>query len=152
MIALPNFQRAELRTVAVQAQLDMARVAIALERHRLAHGSYPQRLTELAANLPHDLTDTQPLRYRPTVDGHFQLYSLSFNRTDDGGSSATDPKAPGIGTNFDRLDWVWRQPQDPARTARRRAQSQGRNFSSFNCAASCFASAARGPGTLAIFS
>ena len=48
--------------------MDLARVAIALERYRLAHGAYPESLDVLApqfiAQLPHDIINGQPLHYR----------------------------------------------------------------------------------------
>ena len=44
----------------IQADVDLARVACALERYRLAHGSYPETLDALAPQfiekLPHDLS------------------------------------------------------------------------------------------------
>ena len=67
----------------------MARVAIALERYRLAHGEYPESLDALAPQLlkqlPHDIINGQPLHYRRTADGQFVLYSVGWNETDDGG-------------------------------------------------------------------
>ena len=69
--------------------MDLARVAIALERYRLAHGEYPESLDALApqfiAKLPHDIINGQPLHYRRTADGQFVLYSVGWNETDDGG-------------------------------------------------------------------
>jgi hypothetical protein len=63
--------------------------AIALERHRGKHGSYPQTLAALAPEflkiVPADFMDGQPLRYRVTNDGHFILYSVGLDCVDDGG-------------------------------------------------------------------
>ena len=74
-----------LRTKSV----DLARVAIALERYRLAHGEYPESLDALSPQfidkLPHDIINGQPLHYRRTSDGQFVLYSVGWNETDDGG-------------------------------------------------------------------
>ena len=64
--------------------------AIALERYRGRHGSYPQVLQELVPELlqstPIDFMDGKPLRYRLTADGHFVLYSVGLNCVDDGGT------------------------------------------------------------------
>jgi hypothetical protein len=110
-IGVPNLTRAEARMIVTQAQLDLARVAVALEQDRRARGAFPSALTDLVsatlASLPHDLTDGQPLRYRLAPDGSFVLYSLSYNRADDGGSNAHDPAAPAIGSFAQRLDWTW---------------------------------------------
>jgi hypothetical protein len=55
-----------------QSSVDLARVAIALERYRLAHGEYPKSLDALVpqfiTKLPHDIINGQPLHYRRTSD------------------------------------------------------------------------------------
>jgi hypothetical protein len=96
----------------IQSQLDLARVACALERFRLAHGSYPATLDALAPQfiekLPHDLINGQPLHYRRTDGGQFVLYSVGWDEKDDGGqifltkSGVVDQK---------KGDWVWQYPQ-----------------------------------------
>lgn len=72
-----------------QTQVDLARVAIALERYQLAHGNYPETLEALVpqfiTKLPHDVINGQPLKYRRTNDGSFILYSIGWNEKDDGG-------------------------------------------------------------------
>ncbi|MGV3533325.1 MAG: hypothetical protein ACO1QR_13230 [Chthoniobacteraceae bacterium] len=116
-IATPNLLRAEARTISVQAQVDLARTALALEQYQRSHGAYPAQLADLGptvtGTLPNDLTTGAPLRYRATPDGRFQLYSLSYNRTDDGGSTEPDSSAPQIGGLAHTLDWVWPQPTEP---------------------------------------
>ena len=79
-----------LKTFAyAQASVDLARMAIALERYRLAHGEYPESLDALAPQfmekVPHDVIGGRPLHYRRTDDGQFVLYSVGWNETDDGG-------------------------------------------------------------------
>jgi hypothetical protein len=106
------------RTLAyAQSSLDMARVAIALERYRIAHGEYPKSLDVLAPQfikeLPHDIMNGQPLHYRLESDGRFTLYSVGWNQKDDGGKVAykkTDSKNPSI--NGDEGDWVWSYPAE----------------------------------------
>ena len=63
--------------------------AIALERYRGRHGSYPRGLEELVPELlkspPADFMDGKPLRYRLTGDGHFVLYSVGLDCIDNAG-------------------------------------------------------------------
>jgi hypothetical protein len=60
-----------------QISLNLARIACALERYRLAHGHLPERLEMLApsllAQLPENASDSEPLTYRITEDGNFVL-------------------------------------------------------------------------------
>ena len=93
-----------------QSMADMARVACALERCRLAQGAYPQTLDALAprfiASLPNDVIGGQPLKYRCTDDGRFALYSVGWNGTDDGGKVFINSSPERFG-NLDKGDWVW---------------------------------------------
>ncbi len=97
-----------------QTMIDLARVAIALERHRLRYGQFPESLDALdpevrpAGGIPHDVINGEPLRYRRTDDGRFELYSVGWNQTDDGG---TPRWLGGCGApNIVEGDWVWPQP------------------------------------------
>jgi hypothetical protein len=76
-----------------QVKLDEARLACALERCRLAHGAYPTALDELApafiAEVPHDVMNGEPYRYRLQPDGTFLLYSVGWDQKDDGGVTVT---------------------------------------------------------------
>ena len=93
-----------------QTAVNLARVAIALELCRSAHGEFPESLDALAPQfmekIPHDVIGGQPLHYRRTDDGQFVLYSVGWNETDEGGAVGltTDEK------NVDNKkgDWVWR--------------------------------------------
>jgi hypothetical protein len=108
----PAISAAVMKIARIQTQLDLALVACALERYRLAHGEYPETLQALApqfiAQLPHDLINSQPLHYRRTEDGQFVLYSVGWDEKDDGGkiflskSGSIDQK---------QGDWVWQYPQ-----------------------------------------
>jgi hypothetical protein len=93
----------------IQAHVDLARVACALERYRLAHGKYPEALDTLApqfiATLPHDIINGQPLHYRREADGRFVLYSVGWNETDDGGQVALKK---GGSVDQEKGDWVWK--------------------------------------------
>ena len=96
----------------IQSQVDLARVACALERFHLAHGNYPNTLDVLAPQfiekLPNDLINGQPLHYRRREDGNFVLYSVGWNETDDGGKIVF---AKGGRVDTEKGDWVWQYPQ-----------------------------------------
>ena len=103
----------------IQSQVDLARVACALERYRLAHGDYPETLDALAplfiGKLPHDIiggqpspgsgSASQPLHYRRTDNGKFLLYSVGWNEKDDGGQVAF---AKNGSVDREQGDWVWK--------------------------------------------
>jgi hypothetical protein len=111
LFGLPNGPR---KFAWAQAAVNLARTASALERHRLAHGKYPQTLDELApqfiTKVPHDPIGGQPLHYRPTDDGQFILYSVGWNEKDDGGIVSLTKSGS---VDLDNGDWVWRYPDLP---------------------------------------
>jgi hypothetical protein len=82
----------------------LASAVAALERHRLATGSYPKKLAELAprlaATVPPDPMTGQPFGYRLETDGTFTLYGMGPNKKDDNG--VFESKIGG-----GDLDWVW---------------------------------------------
>ena len=92
-----------------QESADLARVAIALERFRLAHGEYPGLLDVLEPRfiekLPQDIINGEPLHYRRTVDGKFLLYSVGWNETDDDGQVASAKN--GV-VDITKGDWFWK--------------------------------------------
>jgi hypothetical protein len=111
-LLLPALGNAAKKFASGQAAVDLARVAIALECYRLAHGEYPGSLDVLApqfvAKLPHDIINGQPLYYRREASGQFLLFSVGWNETDDGGEvGLKESGAVDIGSG----DWVWRYPQ-----------------------------------------
>lgn len=101
------------RTVECQAAVDLARAAIALERYRLAHGSYPKSLDQLVPKFkdhaPHDIVNGCPLKYRPAPQRGFILYSVGWNETDDGGQGGLE--LPGR-SDWQRGDLVWTYPAE----------------------------------------
>jgi hypothetical protein len=119
LMTFPGVSKSVIKFAMIQADVDLARVACALERYRLAHGSYPETLDALApqfiAAVPHDLINGQPLHYRRTEDtpaqsasaasGKFVLYSVGWNETDDGGM--VGPTKNGR-TDSEKGDWVWK--------------------------------------------
>ena len=109
---LPAVAKTGARFAFGQNALDQAVTACALERHRLAHGQYPETLDALTpkylAKKPTDVIDGGPMKYRRMDGGLFVLYSVGSNETDDGGtivqasnSKRSDPQ---------RGDWLWRYP------------------------------------------
>jgi len=107
----PSLAKSVLRFAAMQTDVDLAHVACALERYRLAHGNYPEMLDALAPQfiekVPHDVINGQPLHYRPTGDGRFVLYSVGWNETDDGGKIGLTKTGR---VDSEKGDWVWEYP------------------------------------------
>jgi hypothetical protein len=107
---LPALGMACRRFAYAQVNVDLARVACALERYRLAQGDYPQALDALApryiAALPRDVINGQPLHYRRVDPKRFMLYSVGWNETDDGGRVVLR-KVDGP-VDVEKGDWVWR--------------------------------------------
>ncbi|HEU0009694.1 MAG TPA: hypothetical protein VFT34_07760 [Verrucomicrobiae bacterium] len=102
------------RAISFEAQRTLTITAIALKRHELRHGSAAATLAalvpEFLREIPRDIFDGQPLRYRPGEGGSYLLYSIGKDERDDGG----DPVPPNKGSrNFYFLfgrDWVWPMP------------------------------------------
>ncbi len=113
LMTYPAFARTVTSVARIQSALDLARVACALERYRLAHGVYPETLDVLAPRfieiIPNDIINGQPLHYRRTDDGKFVLYSVGWNEKDDGGTIASLKGGNGQ-VDFDNGDWVWQYP------------------------------------------
>jgi hypothetical protein len=120
----PAVENAVKKMAYAQSATDLARVAIALERFRLAHGEFPGSLDALVPQflekIPHDIINGEPLHYRRTDDppsqssgaasGQFVLYSVGWNETDDGGVVVFGKgETPGVDTS--KGDWVWRYPK-----------------------------------------
>lgn len=103
--SLMEFYR--IRNARIQTYVDLARVALALERFRLKHGILPQTLSglvpEFLTTVPLDVIGGVPLHYSPRPDGSgFILYSIGANGVDDGGVMNHSPEKDG--------DWVWPMP------------------------------------------
>lgn len=109
LMTLPSILKSVTRFAVAQTDVDLARTACALERYRLVHGVYPEKLDALAPEfinqLPHDIINGQPLHYRRTDDGKFVLYSIGWNEHDDDGASVFDDHGR---MNPEKGDWVWK--------------------------------------------
>ena len=112
LMLFPAIGRAVEKFALIQSSIDLARVACALERYRLAHGEYPESLDALVpqfiGKLPNDIINGQPLHYRRTDDGKFVLYSVGWNETDDGGTVVF--LEGGSAVDREKGDWVWQYP------------------------------------------
>lgn len=106
----PAIGKSGLKVANAQMALNLARVAVALERHRLAHGSHPAALNALVPayldTIPLDL-DRQPLRYQLQPDGSFVLYSIGVDLKDDNGRIGK----PDGKFSTEEGDWVWKYPE-----------------------------------------
>src|SRR5262249_8312988 len=87
-LRVPKVCDCALRFAPTQVSVALARVAIALERHRLVHRDYPDTLAALSPQfidrVPPDLINGQSLHYRREKDQRFILYSVGWNEADDG--------------------------------------------------------------------
>jgi hypothetical protein len=108
-LLLPALGNIGKKTARAQTDLNMAVIACALERYRLANGRFPEKLDALApafmSTIPHDVINGEPLKYRCADDGRFVLYSVGWNEIDDGGNPAIDRD-----TKLEK-DWVWQYPK-----------------------------------------
>lgn len=86
-----------------QIALDQARLAIALERHRLATHRYPATLGELVpthiARIPCDVNVGRPMLYEPLTNGSYVLRGLGQNRRNDATNSHSDDNLWAYPTN-----------------------------------------------------
>ena len=95
-----------------QTAVNVARIACALERYRLAHGQLPQSLdplvSEFISKLPHDVINGAALTYRLTAPDRYILYSVGWNAIDDRG--VVGVKKNGEDVAPEEGDWVWQLP------------------------------------------
>jgi hypothetical protein len=104
-VLLPAVGTAVERGVFANQQRDAALVAVALERFRRATGAYPTTLDALVptylSNVPRDIMDGEPLRYRLTDQGPI-VYSVGMDRVDNDGRQARDAD----GKPVTRQPWI----------------------------------------------
>ena len=109
LMMLPGLDKYALKVSQTQAALDQSAIVAALERYRLAEGSYPEKLAALMpkfiAKIPGDLFHDQGLVYRINEDNSFTLYSTGYNGTDDIGEFFIG----GESIDFAKGDWPWPQ-------------------------------------------
>ena len=141
-IALPVYSNLAFKFAQTQTMVDQALTACALEKYFLDHHVYPAALTALVPDylerVPNDVIDGAPMRYRLTVDGRYQLWSIGRDGRDDGGAIDWPPDRTWRRTNNgsptdqaqkfprpvrDHGDWVWQYapaetPDPPANRSR----------------------------------
>jgi hypothetical protein len=92
----------------VHTQFQQVRVACALARYRTEHAEFPSSPDKLVPafldEVPTDIMDGNPLRYRRTDTGGAAVWSIGQNRIDDGGKTAA--KA----LRYNSPDWVSELP------------------------------------------
>ena len=106
---------AERDCLATHTMLQQARLACALERFRQAKGAFPAELGALVPDylpaMPVDVCDGNPLRYRRNGDGSYDLWSIGWDRKDDGGKPLEPDPHRGSGGFMFQPDWVWHMPK-----------------------------------------
>ena len=107
-LALATFMPVARSAAYMQARIDFARLACAIERCRRATGSPPLRLADLAPEwidqIPKDVVAGSPYFYHIADNGTYVLYGKGWNARDDGGSAANANAILGPSTAD---DWVW---------------------------------------------
>lgn len=115
-LMIPAVSSIIIKAGVAQTGVQQATLACALERYRLAHGQLPEKLDALVlqfiAQLPRDVIDGQPLRYRLDGSQGFVIYSIGWNQKDDGGQQVlTKQDKPRV--DDQQGDWVWRSQPAP---------------------------------------
>jgi ABC-type transport system involved in multi-copper enzyme maturation permease subunit len=84
-----------------QTALNQARIAVALERHRLSHQNHATKLDqiipEFLATIPIDPIPCRPLLFEPGTNGNYILRGVGPNLLNDRTNSSSD-------------DWIWAYP------------------------------------------
>ena len=97
-------------TARIQTLCDLAAIACALERHRLAKGAYPDTLEELSpafmAQMPRDIVNGQPYHYHYQPQAtKFLLYGLGWAGKDEGGQRPGALGSPSL--DYRQGNWAW---------------------------------------------
>lgn len=111
---LPALSSSMDKTLRAQAAASLGMTACALERYRLAQGKYPESLKELVPAYLDAVTldplNNEPLHYRATGEGWFQLWSVGVDGKDDGGV-LQQVRTDGARLGGD-LDFPWPSPKE----------------------------------------
>jgi hypothetical protein len=106
--AMATYPPAARTAAYTQTGVDLARLACAIERHRLATGRAPETLANLAPqwidSVPRDAVTGSSYFYRSDNGDDYILYGKGWNARDDGGSSANVNVLLGPSSAD---DWVW---------------------------------------------
>jgi hypothetical protein len=100
--AFPVYGRTTSKSLQAETKVRLARIAIALERHRAVKRNYPKTLAALhprfIAALPLDPITGKDFRYEIRADDSPAIWSVGINEIDEGGR----PKK-----NTELGDWAW---------------------------------------------
>lgn len=106
--SVDRFDSIEKKFFEAHTRLEQTALSCALERYWIKNRAFPEQLDELVpqfiAEVPRDVADGKPLRYRRNPDGGYDIWSIGADRKDDGG--AFDP----IKTESEQADWIWHMP------------------------------------------
>jgi hypothetical protein len=106
-----NWKKATEDLMQFEAKKALVQVALALERHRIRHGSAPAELAKLVPEflpeLPPDPMNGQGLHYVLQADGLWTLYSVGKNGVDDGGDPRPMTPTTGSINAWGGKDIVW---------------------------------------------
>lgn len=102
LLSLPGLDGSLVLVAKAQNRVSQARIAIALERYRMANGRFPTFLEALSPEyllrVPDDLVTQEPFRYLLSGPDHFTLWSIGWDERDDGARP---------GRKNREGDWVW---------------------------------------------
>ncbi|HPY30305.1 MAG TPA: hypothetical protein PLT00_09860 [Verrucomicrobiota bacterium] len=120
------YSRAVRRSMRAETDRALCIAAIALQRHFIRHGNYPNQLEalvpEFLSSVPVDYMDGQPIKYRLNPDGSFTLYSVGEDGKDDGGDMSL-PEGSKSRDLWRRKDYVWPAPATPEEVTEYRRQA-----------------------------
>lgn len=89
-LLMPAFSQAQFAEDQLEAQRELVRIAVALERYRQAHRKFPAKLKYLQPRflktIPTDHFIEKPFHYKRTKTGYL-LYSVGPNMKDEGGKT-----------------------------------------------------------------
>jgi hypothetical protein len=101
---MPTLARFMRNDLAHMTKIQVAAVALAVERYRLANNRLPEQLADLVptflAEIPADPYDGQPLRYRKRSPG-FVVYSIGTDGLDDAGKERPSRRRGQEEPNYD---------------------------------------------------
>lgn len=110
---MPSMMMFFQKGVRAQSTVDLALVAMALERYHQMKQDYPETLDVLvpdyAPSLPLDILSHAQLKYERQSKDAFRLWSVGWNLKDDGGVIVRQNKRPDAGIKIDEGDWTWPQ-------------------------------------------
>lgn len=113
VIMTPALAKIPMKGALAQVTADQAVLACALERYRLAHGQFPDKLEaltpDLIAKLPQDVITGAQYKYRlpASLSSPFVLYSIGWNEKDDGGQVVLKGQV----MDPNQGDWLWTYPE-----------------------------------------